>query len=749
MKVTSSLLVTATLFSTSFAQKLITWADAWSGNFTPKTTSLTWTSSDQDGTYIVQDSNTNDLIFANVVTNDTEVFVDADKLGSRENVLFSTDYTKQWRHSYNASYWIFNRESGEKQALVEDQDGDIQYAGWSTVGNTIAFVRQNDLYLWHEGQAIPDWVYEEEIFGDRFTLWFSPDGEYLAFLRFDETGVEVYTVPYYLHGADVAPSYPFQLPIRYPKVGTKNPTVSIHLLHVSAVLNGTSPSDALRKIEFDTFPQEEVIIGEVAWLADTHEKLIFRTFNRVQDQEKLVLVDVEAGKSSVVRERDGTDGWLDDMLAILYVGNGTYLDLSDHNGWMHIYLYPVDGGEPKALTSGEWEVSDILKVDTERQLVYYRSTERETTERHIYSVSIATGEKKAFVDDTQPGYWTASFSDEGGYYILTYQGPNIPHQELYSVEAGPNAPIRTINDNAAIAEALKAYDLPKISWTTFNSTEGYQLNFIERLPAQFDPSKKYPVIFDNYGGPGSQEVSKTYKRVGWEAYIGSDPDLQYIHVALDNRGTGYKGRPFRALVTSQLGKLEAEDQVNAARYYAQSRDYVDADKIVFWGWSYGGYLASKVVETDSDVFTLALITAPVSDWRFYDTMYTERYMKTPESNAAGYAESAVHKADGFKHIKGGFLIQHGTGDDNVHFQNTAALVDLLVKEGVSPEQMHSQFFTDSDHSINFHGANTFVYKQLTEMLYLEKIRKGPVSGGHQWSRRNEIWAKASRSLGSS
>ncbi|KAL0569669.1 Dipeptidyl peptidase 4 [Marasmius crinis-equi] len=775
------------LASAVSAQKLVTFEDAFSGNFTPRSTSYTWTSADTDGTYIVQDSATNDLVFANVLNNDTQVFVNAQQLGldyddyeiqgSRENVLFATNHTKQWRHSYNASYWVFNREAGTTTPLVEDQGADVQYATWSNQGDIIAFVRQNDLYIWNGGEvtritddgtpdifnAIPDWVYEEEIFGDRFTLWFSPDGEYLAFLRFNETGVETYTVQYYMDrpASTLAPSYPSELPIRYPKVGTKNPTVEFWLLHVSAVLNGTSPQEALQKIDFagQTFPEDEVIVGEVAWVTENHGNVIFRTFNRVQDLEKLVLVDVESGEGKVVRERDGTDGWIDDNLAIQFVGaldggnstNGTdtyYVDLSDESGWMHIYLYPVQGGEPKALTQGEWEVTAILKVDAARGIVYYQSTEHDSTERHVYAVSLLTAEKTPLVDDTQPGYWTASFSSEGGFYLLTYSGPDIPHQELYSIGNSTNsssvAPelVRSVEDNAALRTKLTEYTLPQISWTTFNeSTPGYSLNFIERLPANFDSSKKYPVLFDIYGGPGAQEVSKTYKRVGWEAYISSDPELQYIHVSIDGRGTGFKGREFRSLVTKQLGKFEAEDQVNAARYYASTRSYVDADHIVIWGWSYGGYLTSKVVETNSGAFSMGLITAPVTDWRFYDSMYTERYMKLPTTNGAGYNESAVTRSAGFKNITGGFLIQHGTGDDNVHFQNSASLMDLLVREGVSPEQMHAQWFTDSDHSINLHGSNLFLYKQLSELLYLEKIREGPVNGGHQWSRRGEIWKK--------
>ncbi|KAK1226901.1 Dipeptidyl peptidase 4 [Marasmius sp. AFHP31] len=385
---------------------------------------------------------------------------------------------------------------------------------------------------------------------------------------------------------------------------------------------------------------------------------------------------------------------------------------------MHIYLFPVQGGEPTALTEGEWEVSAILKVDTARGLVYYQSTEHDSTERH-------------------PGYWSASFSSDGGFYLLTYSGPEIPHQELYSIGNSTNSSafvpelVSTVEDNAALREKLAGYTLFKISWTTFNeSTPGYSLNFIERLPVSFDPSKKYPV-FDIYGGPGAQEVSKTYKRVGWEAYVGSDPELEYIHVTLDGRGTGFKGREFRSLVSKQLGKFEAEDQVNAARHYAATRSYVDADHIVIWGWSYGGYLAAKVVETDSGAFSLGLITAPVTDWRLYDSMYTERYMKLPSTNGGGYNESSITRTAGFKNITGGFLIQHGTGDDTMISIGEPLAMHLFRAHSLPHEEVSKISSMLEMNMINSQRRCTS--RSFGKDLF-------PV-GGHQWSRRGELWKK--------
>lgn len=403
-------------------------------------------------------------------------------------------------------------------------------------------------------------------------------------------------------GQSTAPPYPEELHIRYPKVGEPNPTATFHLLNLSDLSAG------VKKIEFESFSPEDLLITEVAWVAEEHERVLFRTMNRVQNQEKLVLVDVESGNSSVVRERDGSDGWLDNNLAIQYIPGlnpPSYVDLSDHSGYAHIYLYPVSGETPTALTSGPWEVTSIVKIDVARNTLYYLSTEHDSTERHLYAVDLTGKNKRALVDATEPGYWTASFSSSAGYYIATYNGPGIPYQKLYSI--ANNTLIATLNDNAALEKKLSVFSIPSVSWSTVKHPDGYELNVVEYRPPHFNPHRKYPVLFDIYGGPGSQETAKTWRRgVSWSTYVASDPELEYIVLSVDNRGTGFKGRAFRTLVNRHLGGLEAQDQVWAAREWAK-KSYVDARKIVIWGWSYGGYLTSKVLELDSGAFSLGLV----------------------------------------------------------------------------------------------------------------------------------------------
>ncbi|KAI0505217.1 dipeptidyl peptidase IV N-terminal region-domain-containing protein [Xylaria bambusicola] len=741
---------------TGNGDKILKWNETFVSNqFRASRISVSWLSGGEDGQYIYQ-ADDGALILEDFITGESSTFVSADVIPSGvweywihpdlSRVLFATNYTKQYRHSYFSDYSVLDITSGEVTPLVEDQVGDIQYAEFAPVGEAIAFVRGNNLFLKLNGSiaqitddgspdmfnGVPDWVYEEEIFGSRSALWWSPDGQKLAYLGFNETGVETFTVPYFMDNMKIAPVYPNNLDLRYPKVGTKNPTVSLTLLSVEG--------NEKQVIPLEAFEEDDLIIGELAWVTDNHDTFIYTAFNRVQDLSKHVRVDVgDDITTQIVRERDGTDGWLDNNIAIQYVGsiNGSsttyYVDLSDESGWQHIYLHAADGSSSKALTSGDWEVVSILKVDTSLELVYYTSTEHDSTERHVYSVSYSSGKKTALVDDTVAASWSASFSSGGGYYILSYLGPDVPYQELYLVN-DTKTPLRTVTSNEALWNKLQDYNLPNSTYFKLEHPDGYTLDVKQVLPPKFDPTKKYPVLFTPYGGPGAQEVDKQYAAPNWNAYISSDPELEYITYTVDNRGSGYNGRAYRSLVASHLGEYEAEDQIWAAQELSSRHSFIDTNHIAIFGWSYGGYLSSKVVEANSGVFTMALIVAPVSDWRFYDSMYTERYMKTSQMNPDGYAKTAVRKTEGFKNIAGGFTIMHGLGDDNVHYQNTAALVDLLVGEGVPPSKMQWRAYTDSDHSINYNGAYTYLYKEMTQRLFQEK-RRGNETLAHQWTKK--------------
>ncbi|KAI0141222.1 dipeptidyl peptidase IV N-terminal region-domain-containing protein [Xylariaceae sp. FL1272] len=745
---------------TGNGEKLLTFNNTVLNNsFSASSVSVSWLSgAEEDGQYVYQGDD-GSLKLENFVTGESSTIVATELIPEDvweywlrpdfAKVLFATNYTKQYRHSYFADYYILDVASGELSPIVEGQAGDIQYAEFAPSGDAIAFVRGNDLFLNKNGNVsqitnngspdlfngVPDWVYEEEIFGTRSSLWFSPDGEVLAFLSFNETGVETFSITYYMDNQEIAPVYPRINDLRYPKVGTTNPTVSLSLLTVE--------SEETTSVQLDPYELDDLIIGEIAWVTEGHSSLIYRAFNRVQDMSKHVLVEVDKKvSSSIVRERDGTDGWLDNSVGITYVGsvNGSssnyYIDLSDEDGWQHLYLYSLDSLKTIQLTKGEFEVVSILKIDPVRELIYFTSTQGDSTERHVYSVSWTTSEITPLVDDKIPAYWSASFSSGGGYYILSYQGPDVPYQELYSVN-DTTTPVRTITSNRELWDTLQGYSLPNTTFFKLKHPDGWALDVKEVVPPNFDVTKKYPVLFTPYGGPGAQEVDKTFQAPNWNLYISSDAELEYITYTVDGRGSGYQGRGLRSTVASHLGEYEADDQIWAAQELIAKNSYIDASKIGIFGWSYGGYLSAKVVEADSGVFTTALIVAPVTDWRFYDSMYTERYMKTTQINPDGYDKTAVRLVDGFKNLRGSFTILHGLGDDNVHYQNSAAMLDLLVGAGVSPAKFDWRAFTDSDHSINYNGATTYLRKHLTAMLFKEKTRVEQEMV-HQWSKKSTL-----------
>lgn len=707
-------------------------------SYSATTQTVTWLQSERDDQYVIEADGA--LLLCSASDNSNRTFIASDQVptgfydywisSDGERVLWATNYTKQWRHSYFADYIIHNVSTGETSSLVQDQMGDIQYAQFAPTGDAIAFVRGNNLYLHKDGSAtqltfdggsdiihgVPDWVYEEEVLLDRYALWFSPDARYLAFLSFNETSVGTYELSYFMNNQKYPPSYPRNLALHYPTVGTPNPLVQLNAVEVA--------TNTIRNIPITGFGQSDQIIGEVAWVTESHSSLIYRVFNRIQNADRHVLVNPVTTTSKIVRQRNADDGWIDNTLSIQYIGgidpaknsstgslwNATatistyYVDKSDESGWTHLYLYSVDGTTSVQLTEGEWEVDSILKVDTERRLIYYTSTEHHSTERHVYSFNYVTGQKTALVDDTSAGYWSASFSSKGNYYILSYQGPDVPYQEVYSVNS-TSAPLYTLEGNNELVSNLTTLALPKITYFELEHPSGYRLNVLERLPPDFNASRKYPVLFTPYGGTTVQTVNKAFKSLTWTSYIASDPELEYVQYIVDNRGTGFKGRAFRTSVYQQIGRYEAEDQIWAAKQLIANRSFIDTEHVGIWGWSFGGYLAGKALERGSGVFTFGVITSP------------------------------IRNATGFANAKGGVALMHGTSDDNVHYQNSAYLFDLLSSEGVGPMQMDMAVFTDSDHNIAYNQDSTWLYQFLTKKLWEEKERRVDLREavkGHQW-----------------
>jgi dipeptidyl aminopeptidase len=372
---------------------------------------------------------------------------------------------------------------------------------------------------------------------------------------------------------------------------------------------------------------------------------------------------------------------------------------NDHLG----YFTPLENPDPIMLTDGDWEVVDAPSaVDLKRNLVYFRATKEGSIQRHVYSVNLDGSNIQALTDTSKDGYYAVSFSSGAGYALLSYNGPNIPWQKVISTPSNTNHYEKTIEENPRLADMAAKHELPIKIYSTVN-IDGFELNVVERRPPHFNEKKKYPVLFYLYGGPGSQTVDKTFT-VDFQAYIAAN--LGYIVVTVDGRGTGFIGRKARTIIRGNLGYYEAHDQIATAKIWAEKK-YVDASRIAIWGWSYGGFMTLKTLEQDAgQTFSYGMAVAPVTDWRFYDSIYTERYMHTPQHNRGGYDNSSISNMTAL-HQNVRFLIMHGVADDNVHMQNSLTLLDKLDLAGVENYDVH--VFPDSDHSIYFHNANRIVY----------------------------------------
>lgn len=646
-------------------------------------------------------------------------------------VLVVSHKQKNWRHSYTGLYWIIDVATQTGQPLdPENPRARIQLAKWSPTSDRIVFTRDNNMFLRELATnkilkitddggpelfyGVPDWVYEEEVFQSNSVTWWSETGEHIAFLRTNDTMVPEYPIQYFVSrpsGGKPKPgeeTYPEVRQLKYPKAGAPNPIADLRFYDVA--------TDEVFAVETDSdFPDDDRLITELVW-AGKEGKAIVKNTNRESDILKVALIDVVQRTGKVVRTRDigkVDGGWFEVTELTTYVpsapGNGRphagYLDTVIHEGYDHLaYFTPLDNPEPIMLTSGAWEVVDAPSgISLGSNLVYFVATKESPIQRHVYSVNLdGTGIQHVSNADKE-GYYDVSFSTSAGFAMLSYEGPDIPWQEIRSTPSYKGHLWEyQIEANERLAKLAAETELPIEVYSTIN-VEGVDINVVERRPPHFDESKQYPVLFQLYGGPGSQLVNKKFQ-VDFQSYVPSN--LGYIQVTVDGRGTGFIGREARTIIRDHIGYYEGMDQIAAAKVWA-AKSYVDSDRMAIWGWSYGGFMALKTLELDAgETFKYGMAVAPVTDWRFYDSVYTERYMRTPQHNPDGYKNTSISDVDALrKNVR--FLIMHGVADDNVHLQNTLTLLDHLDLAGVENYDVH--FFPDSDHSIYFHNANRMVY----------------------------------------
>lgn len=621
-----------------------------------------------------------------------------------QQVLFLTNTERVYRHSRKHVAYLYDIAKGTTQRVMAGKP--VSNVTFSADGSWLGFTHANDLYLQEAatgsvtritddgawGEIIngsTDWVYEEE-FGFPEGFYFSPDGGRVAYYRFDESKVPTFTMDYYTE------LYPERYTFKYPKAGERNANVQIIVYDIAA---GS-------KTEMQINANPEQYIPAVRWTAKGDQLAILR-MNRHQNDMEILLADPATGAvKTLLRETSETYielmGNVTERLSNLqFLQDGKhFVYLSEKSGYAHLYLHDMEGKELLALTSGNWDVTSLYGIDEARGLVYYQSAEAGPLERHVYTINLK-GKKKLLLTPGA-GIHDAEFSS-GYNYFVDYASSVAEPTRVSLHEAGGKL-LRILEDNAELSERLQAFNLSSTEFFRFAGPSGDTLNGWMKKPANFDAKRRYPVLMYVYGGPGSQTVQNKWNL---NAYFETLCAKGYIVVSVDGRGTGARGVQFKKCTYLQLGKYETEDQIAGANYLA-TLPYVDRARIGIWGWSYGGYMTLNCLAHGADVFKTGVAVAPVTNWRFYDTIYTERYMRTPQENPKGYDDnSPISHAD---KIQDRFLLIHGTGDDNVHYQNSIMMVESLVQANV---QFELFFYPNKNHGI--YGGNT-TYHLYSQML---------------------------------
>lgn len=618
-----------------------------------------------------------------------------------KNILIETNRQQIYRRSYTATHYIYNIKN--KTLTPLSQGGPQECPKFSPDGNQIAFVRDNNIFLVKllfnnaESQITkdgernkvingkPDWVYEEE-FSFNCAFDFSADSEMLAWIRFDESNVKTFSFPWYRGSnpsMDEYALYPGSYEYKYPKAGEENAKVSVLTYDIKSRVTRTMqvPLDADGYIPRIQFTGEK-------------DKLMVLTLNRHQDRLDFYAVNARSTTAQLIL-REENKRYVDEAAyADTDFSRDQFVLLSERDGYQHMYLYTIGGQLVRQLTSGEYEVTDYYGADATGKNFYYASNEGSPLEKYIYKVD-ASGKKTKL--STEKGYNEAVFSNGCQYYLNTYS--NLTTPPVYTLCNAAGKTLQTVEDNGQLKEMLAALPLGTPEIISVNTADGIQLNGWMVKPKNFDASKKYPVLMYQYGGPGYQMVFNSFDNgfmggLIWEQRLAQKG---YIVVCVDGRGTGGRGDEFKKCTYMKLGDLESHDQVETALWLSKL-PYVDKSHIAIWGWSFGGFNTLMSMCEGREVFNCGVAVAPVTDWRFYDTVYTERFMRTPQENPKGYDCSPLHR---YEKIKGNLLLVHGMADDNVHFQNSAELAEALVQLGY---QFDMQVYTNRNHSI--YGGNT-------------------------------------------
>lgn len=661
-----------------------------------------------------------------------------------EKVLLYTDSKSVWRENTKGYYYVYDRSAESLTPVADREDGYQMFAKFNPTATKVAFVRKRDLYVvdltsgsetaittdGEEGSIINgtvDWVYEEE-FRIRDAWRWSPNGEYIAFLKLNESEVPEFAL------TDYMTRYPEYERFRYPKAGEQNSEAKVGVVAVdSLALGQTNGAEAVEYFDTNTWNEggrRHEYIPRLGWTPEIdgrHHVWMYR-LNRNQNTLDLLYGDPETAHVwTVLQEESETYIEIDDGTLSFLDDGKHFVFLSERTGYTHAHLYQNDGTYLGPITEGDWEVTAFHGIDEASLTAYVTGTRASSVERHLYraGVSLARHETAMAPEKVseRSGWHDIDFSTDQAYYIDTYSRIGTP--PTWTLRTADGTKITSLEDNAALKERLDSVDLPPTTFTSLPAADGSPLNTYVIKPTSFHPSEEYPVLMYVYGGPGAQTVTDQWGGIRdlWHRYLAET--LGVVVVSVDNRGTGGRGKAFQNVPYQHLGQPEAADQIRAAHALADS-SWVDADRIGIWGWSYGGYmtLMSMLTGDGPSTFTAGLSIAPVTDWRLYDTIYTERYMSTPDANEDGYVKGAAQTYADQLRASQDLILVHGDFDDNVHVQHTVQMVKELQEAG---KQFEFMIYPKKTHSLTGDTTRLHLYRMLTRFVSDElAVSKEPV-----------------------
>ncbi len=615
-------------------------------------------------------------------------------------LLLATNPEFIYRRSYLANYYIYDIKTKQLASVNKDK---VRLAEFAPDGSKVAYVKANNLFMlslsdMQETQittngefnkiinGTTDWVYEEEFAITKGFFW-SPDSKKIAFYSFDESNVKEYTIPYY------GSLYPVQYTYKYPKAGEANSVISVLVYDI----------EAQQTHNIDLGPNKDIYIPRLQWTLNN--EVFVHKLNRHQNHYELFVASCNDYKLNKIYD-ERNECYIEQVEDVTFLSDKkNFILKSEKNGFMNLYKVNIYTKEIEPITTGQYDVADICYIDDKSGKIYFTAAQSEAYNRELLVVDKNKKIKKL---SGKVGTYTADFSANGKYYISSFSDTDTP--TIYTVNDNMGKVLVVLEDNKDLKAVLSSYGKERKEFGKFKTSSGQELNYWIIKPEKMESGKKYPLLFYVYGGPGSQEVLNSQSRASDYMWFRMLAQKGYVVACVDGRGTGMRGEKFKKCTYMELGKYETEDQIEAAKYFG-SLSFIDKNRIGIFGWSYGGYMSSLCITKGADYYKTAIAVAPVTNWRYYDNVYTERFMRTPQENADGYdMNSPINHVE---KLKGNYLLIHGTADDNVHYQNSMDLITALVKAN---KQFEHFAYPNKDHGI--YGGNTrlHLYTLMTDFI---------------------------------